>query len=491
MNRSLESSPDRSNLIHPENIPYSSRRDFLIRHGLGFGAVGMAAMYGINPFDLQAAAPQASVGGNPSVTPKGPLAPKKPHFTAKAKAVIHIFAPGAPSSVDTWDPKPLLNKHDGKNIPGYQGIAFGSPFKFQKQGKSGIEVSEVFPQIGKHIDDLVVVRSLFAEIPEHVIAGSMMNTGSPQLPKPSIGSWALYGLGSENQNMPGFITLGGEPEWRQCSFMPGIYQGCNVNYSPTQPLSSILANIRSQFSSLDRQKRQLEMASMLNKMHAEKLQRDLQLEARIEAFEIAFKMQTEATDAFDVSKETQATRDMYEKLPGSTTKNAHGTKLLVARRLIERGVRFVQVPIGDWDHHNDIETALPLIANSTDGAVAALLTDLKQRGLLDSTLVIWGGEFSRTVTRDGQGGGAKPGRDHNGQTLCCWMAGGGVKAGTVYGATDEFGGRSVENRMHIHDLHATWLHLLGFDHTKLTYDYNGRSFRLTDNFGEVAKDLIA
>ncbi len=480
LNRCVESCPDRSNLVHPAANEYHSRRDFLVRHGLGFGAVGMAALFGVNSFDLNAAT--AGV--------QGPLAPKQPHFKAKAKAVIHIFASGAPSTVDTWDPKPELTKNDGKKIPGYEGQAFGSPFAFKKMGKSGIEVSEVFPELGKHVDDMAVIRSLFTEIPDHIIASSMMNTGSPQLPKPSFGSWALYGLGSVNQNMPGFITLGGDPDWRQCSFMPGIYQGCNVNYSATLPLSNILANIRSQFSTLERQKRQLEMATTLNKMHAEKLQKDVQLEARIEAFEIAFKMQTEATDAFDVSKESAATREMYEKMPGRTTKNGNGTKLLVARRLIERGVRFVQVTIGGWDHHNDIATNVPLTAASTDGAVAALLTDLKQRGLLDSTLVIWGGEFGRTATSDGQGGTA-PGRDHNGRALCSWMAGGGVKAGTVYGATDEFGGRAVENRMHIHDLHATWLHLLGFDHTKLTYDYNGRSFRMTDNFGEVAKDLIA
>jgi hypothetical protein len=479
-----DSDPGRSTLIHPHLSHFQTRRDFLAQYGLGFGAVSMAALFGTEGRGLGAAV------GAGTGAPAGPLAPRKPHFESKAKAVIHIFAAGAPSTVDTWDPKPELRRQDNKQIPGYEGVAFGSPFKFEKKGKSGIEVSEVFSKLGQHVDSMAVIRSLYTEIPDHIIASNMINTGSPQLPKPSFGSWVLYGLGSVNQNMPGFVTLGGEPEWRQCAFLPGMYQGCNVNYSPNLPLSKVLSNIRSQFSSLERQRRQLEMATVLNKMHAEKLQRDMQLEARIESFEVAFKMQTEATDAFDVSKESAATREMYESIPGSTNKNVHGTRLLVARRLVERGVRFVQVTIGGWDNHNDLEKTLATAAANTDSAVAALLTDLKQRGLLDSTLVIWGGEFGRTVTRDGQGGNT-PGRDHNGRALCAWMAGAGVKAGTVYGATDEFGGRAVENRMHIHDLHATWLHLLGFDHTKLTYDYNGRSFRLTDNFGEVAKPLIA
>ncbi len=476
---------DSSPLLHPGSAGYFSRRDFLARSGVGIGGLSLAALFGINPFDLNAAAS----------APMGPLAPKEPHFPAKAKAIIQIFAGGAPSTVDTWDPKPDLVENDGKKIPGYEGLALGSPYKFEKKGKSGVEVSEVFPEIGKHIDDIAVIRSLFAEIPDHGIAAKMLMTGSAQLPKPSLGSWLVYGLGSGNQNMPGFITLGGDSTFRQAAFLPGIYQGCNVNYNPNASLSTILANIRSEFSSLDRQRRQLDLAEQMNKMHAAQLQKDAQLEARIQAFEIAFKMQTEATDAFDISKEPQAMRDKYELSTAGGTgmgmggRNANGTKLLVARRLIERGVRVVQVATGGWDTHADIGNSVRRAAQGIDGPAGALLQDLKDRGLLDSTLVMWGGEFGRTVTAGG--GAGAPGRDHNGKAMVSWMAGGGVKGGQAYGGTDEFGGRATENKMHVHDLHATILALMGFDHTKLIYNYNGRPFRLTDNFGNVAKELIA
>lgn len=471
--------PDSSPLLHPDTIGALSRRDFLVRNGLGLGGLSLAAMFGINPFDANAA---------------GPLAPKNPHFPVKAKSIIQIFAGGAPSTVDTWDPKPALKREDGKKIPGYEGVALGSPYEFKKMGQSGVEVSEIFPEIGKHIDDIAVIRSMFAEIPDHAIAAKMLMTGAAQLPRPSLGSWITYGLGTVNQNMPGFISLGGGSTFRQCAFLPGIYQGCNVNYDPNASLSTILANIRSEFSGLDRQRRQLDLAANLNKLHAEQLQKDAQLEARIEAFEIAYKMQTEATDAFDVSKEPEKIREMYEKMPTDGRgmgggRNSTGTKLLVARRLVERGVRFVQVTTGGWDTHSDIGTTVRRAAEGIDGAAGALLTDLKQRGLLDSTLVIWGGEFGRTVTAGGDAG--KPGRDHNGRAMVTWMAGGGVKGGTTYGETDEFGGRAEKDKVHVHDLHATILHLMGFDHTKLTYTYNGRPFRLTDNFGNVVKEVIA
>lgn len=471
--------PDSSPLLHPDAMGPLSRRDFLVRNGLGLGGLSLAALYGINPFDANAASP---------------LAPKNPHFPVKAKAIIQIFAGGAPSTVDTWDPKPELTKANGQKIPGYEGLALGSPFKFEKTGKSGVEVSEIFPEIGKHIDDIAVIRSMFAEIPDHGIAAKMLMTGSAQLPRPSLGSWVTYGLGTLNQNLPGFISLGGGSSFRQCAFLPGIYQGCNVNYDPNASLATILANIRSEFSDIERQRRQLDLATQLNRMHAEQLQKDAQLEARIEAFEIAFKMQTEATDAFDISKEPEKIREMYEKMPTDNRgmgggRNATGTKLLVARRLVERGVRFVQVATGGWDTHDDIANSVRRAANGIDGAAGALLTDLKQRGLLDSTLVIWGGEFGRTVTAGGSAG--TPGRDHNGRAMVSWMAGGGVKGGTTYGETDDFGGRAEKDKVHVHDLHATILHLMGFDHTKLTYTYNGRPFRLTDNFGNVVKEVIA
>jgi hypothetical protein len=470
---------------------FHSRRDFLTRAGLGFGGLSLAALFGLNPFDLVGA--PVGVAG---VANRGPLAPKAPHFKSKARAVIQIHAGGAPSTVDTWDHKPELTKANGQKIPGYEGVAFGSPFAFSKQGQSGIEVSEIFPELGKHVDSMALIKSLFTEIPDHEIASRMLHTGSPQLPKPSLGSWVTYGLGSVNENMPGFISLGGSPNFRQCAFLPGMYQGCNVNYDPTASLSTVLANIRSEFSPLERQRRQIDFAARSNQEHAMKLQQDDQLDARIQAFEIAFKMQTEATDAFDISKETEAMREKYMG-PSTTppsgavkTMRANGAKMLVARRLVERGVRFIQIGTGGWDNHENIATTARTAAADVDLPLAALLSDLKERGLLDSTLVIWGGEFGRTVTQQG-GGAGSPGRDHNGRAMVTWMAGGGVKPGVTYGSTDEFGGRAAENPVHIHDLHATILAILGFDHTKLTYNYNGRDFRLTDNYGNVVKEIIA
>ncbi len=462
-----------------------TRREFLERTGMGFGAMSLASILGM------------SLGGNAqgaAAKVTGPLAPKQPHFPAKAKAVIHIFAEGGPSHVDTWDPKPELAKYADKTIPGHDGLAFPSPFKFNKMGKAGIEVSEVFPKLGELVDDMAIIRSLWTDIPAHEVAQRFMNTGSLQLPKPSMGSWVVYGLGTENQNMPGFITLSGKPEWRASSFLPGVFQGCNVNYSSSMRLDEVLLNISNQFTGMDRQRRQLDLVHQLNDMHSKALQKDAQLEARIEAFEMAFKMQTEATDAFDISKESAETKALYgigaPAQGGGGRGGEMGAKLLVARRLIERGVRFVQIQHGGWDTHSAIETNIPRLAGAIDVPAAALIKDLKQRGLLDSTLIVWGGEFGRTVVRD-RNGNENPGRDHNGRAMVTWMAGGGVKGGTVYGATDEFGARSAENKVHIHDLHATILALLGFDHTKLTYRYNGRDFRFTDNFGNVVRDVIA
>jgi hypothetical protein len=464
-----------------EHLPIlcTTRREFLEKTGMGYGAMCLASIFGVGA--LTGSQAEAAVGGAPKV--RGPLSPKQPHFPAKAKRVIHIFASGGPSHVDTWDPKPMLEKYADQTIPGANGLAFPSPFKFEKKGKSGIEVSEVFPKLGEHVDEMAVMRSLWTDIPAHEVAQRFMNTGSLQLPKPSWGSWVIYGLGTENQNMPGFITLGGRPEWRQASFLPGVYQGVNVNYSTRMKLDEVLLNIRNQFTGSNVQRAQLDLAQKLNQMHASSLQRDEQLESRIEAFEMAFKMQTEATDAFDITKEPQSVRELY----GSSEM---GAKMLVARRLVERGVRFVQVEHGGWDHHNQLDQAMTRKAGEIDGPAAALLTDLKQRGMLDDTLVIWGGEFGRTVTKD-RNGNEVPGRDHNGRAMCGWLAGGGVKGGTVYGATDEFGARAAENKVHIHDLHATVLALLGFNHEKLTYRYNGRDFRFTDNYGNVVKDIIA
>ena len=315
-----------------------------------------------------------------------------------------------------------------------------------------------------------------------------MNTGSLRMAKPSIGAWALYGLGSENENMPGYISLrpGGSPpggalNWGS-AFLPGNFQATSIN-TKADTVEGMIQNIRNQYFTQEEQRRQLDLVQKLNALHSRHLQKDPQLEARIEAYEMAYRMQMEATDAFDIAKEPQNIRDLYGSTP-------QGRQLLIARRLIERGVRFVQVWAGGWDHHQDIEERLKQSASEIDKPAAALLTDLKQRGLFNSTLVVWGGEFGRTVTRD-RNGNDNPGRDHNNRAFSVWLAGGGVKGGTLYGATDEFGARSIENKVHVHDLHATILRLLGFDHEKLTYRYNGRDFRLTDNYGKVVKGIMA
>jgi hypothetical protein len=449
------------------NTP-ATRREFLSRAGLGLGAVSLSSL-----FEQTA---QAAGGGNL-------LAARKPHFPAKAKAVIHIFASGGPSHVDTWDPKPELLKQDGKELPELKGLAYGSPFKFEKKGKSGLEISEVFPKLGNHADDLCVVRSMWTDVPAHDIAQRFFHTGNTRLPRPSLGSWTLYGLGSENENLPGFITMGGEAEWRQSSFLPGVFQGCAVNFSQNANLGEIILNLKNQFTTPSLQRRQLNLAQRMNELHSLKLQKDDQLEARIAAYEMAFKMQTEATDAFDIMKEKSEMREQYGNTP-------LGAKLLVARRLVERGVRFVQITHGGWDTHNKNEEAVAKRAGEIDQPFAALLKDLRERGMLDSTLVLWGGEFGRTVTRD-RNGNEFPGRDHNARAFSFVMAGGGVKGGMSYGATDDFGSRAVLDRVHVHDIHSTIMHLLGFDHTKLTFRYNGRDFRLTDNYGKVVKAVIA
>ena len=454
-------------------VGVTSRRQFLSRCGMGIGALGLASL--LSDEMLSAAVQTGAV--------------KATHFPAKVKHVIHIFAQGAPSQVDTWDPKPELTRMDDKPLPGLNGVAMGSPFKFAKHGQSGIEVSEVFSSIADHVDELAVIRSMQTDIPAHDVATVMMNTGSLRMAKPSMGAWALYGLGSANQNMPGYISLrpngglppGGALNWGS-AFLPGDLQATSINTSSAS-VDGMIQNIRNEYFNRQEQRRQLDLVQQLNTMQSQNQQKDPQFDARIESFEMAYRMQMEATDAFDLTKEPQNIHTLYTDTP-------QGKQMMIARRLIERGVRFVQVWAGGWDHHQDIEDRLPASAAEIDKPAAALLTDLKQRGLLDSTLVIWGGEFGRTVTRD-QNGRDNPGRDHNNKAFSVWLAGGGVKGGTVYGATDEFGAKAVKDPVHIHDLHATILNLMGFDHTRLTYRYNGRDFRLTDNFGNVVKGILA
>ena len=463
---------------NPEDY-FLSRRQFLNRVGLGMGALSLASL--LDPLDLRAA--QNQIPARPTNT----LAPHAPPFSGKAKAVIHIFAQGAPSHIDTWDPKPLLTKMNNKTIGG-EGVAMGSPFKFQRYGKAGVEVSELFSKTAAHVDDMAIIRSMYTDIPAHEVATVFMNTGSLRITKPSLGAWTVYGLGTENQNLPGFISLrsGGLPIGgatnHGAAFLPGVYQGTSVNTS-AQNVQQMIQNIRNSYVSKAEQRRQLDFIHALNELQAKNLPKDAEFDTRLATYEIAFRMQAEATDAFDINQETAEVRAAY----GQTQT---GKQLLIARRLIERGVRFVQAWHTGWDHHQDLEERLTIKAGEIDQPLAALMTDLKQRGLLDTTLVIWGGEFGRKPTKD-KNGGENPGRDHNAKAFTVWMAGGGVKGGIVHGATDEFGSAAVQDKVHVHDLHATILHCLGFDHTKLTYRFNGRDFRLTDVAGNVVKPILA
>jgi hypothetical protein len=474
------SADDKHNRGHSPRIQdlFITRRQFLQRSGMGFGALSLATLLG-----QEWLAPQARAAGQIAN-----LLPRAPHFPAKAKHVVHIFAQGAPSHVDTWDPKPALQAYNGKPIPGSDGVALASPFKFEKKGQSGIEVSEVFPKLGELVDDLSVIRSMYTDIPAHEVATVFMNTGNTRLSRPSVGSWVLYGLGTENQNMPGYVSLrpggpppGGSSNW-QASFLPGIYQGVSIN-TKIAAVDKLIENIKNPYTPIEEQRRQLDLVHKLNEIHSQELQKEEQLEARLQAYEMAFKMQTEATDAFDLNKEPESIRQLYGR-------TAQGNQMLIARRLIERGVRFVQVWAGGWDHHQDIEDRLPERAKEIDQPLAGFITDLKQRNLFDSTLVIWGGEFGRKPVGD-RNGNENPGRDHNAKAFTTLLAGGGVRGGTIYGATDEFGAAAIQDKVHIHDLHATILALLGFDHEKLTYRYNGRDFRLTDVAGQVVKGVIA
>jgi hypothetical protein len=475
---------------------FFNRRQFLGKCGMGMGGLALAQMMaGLDLLSSQPASAQ-SMSLNP-------LAVKFPPLPARAKRVIHLFMNGGPSHVDTFDPKPLLDKYAGKSLPmpnlrteRRTGAALPSPFKFKKYGQSGIEVSELFDKTAQCIDDICVIRSMHADVPNHEPSLLLMNCGEARLVRPSVGSWVTYGLGSENQNLPGFITMcpGGYPiqesqNW-QAGFLPGVYQGTYIDTQYTQ-LDKLVSYIRNDYESLSQQRKQLDLLLELNQEHLKQRRQDPQLEARIQSFELAYRMQLDAADAFDVTREPKHIRDLYG--PGTQAR-----QLLIARRLLERGVRFVQVWHGQgqpWDSHDDLKENHTRLAKQCDQGIAALLIDLKQRGMLDDTLVIWGGEFGRTPTVElptpGSNAGHLNGRDHNNHGFAMWLAGGGVRGGTVHGATDETGFKAAENPVHVHDLHATMLHLLGFDHEKFTYRYAGRDFRLTDVYGQVVKEILA
>ncbi len=457
---------------------FFSRRELLRRSGVGFGMLGLAGLL----------AEKQSVQAGATL---------QPHFAPKARRVIHFFLNGGPSHVDTFDPKPALLKYAGQVVPNTliterkTGNAFPSPFRFQRYGQSGIEVSELFAKTAEHIDDIAVVRSMYAQVPNHEPSLMLMNCGDSIQARPSLGAWLTYGLGSENENLPSFVSMcpGGLPikgaeNW-QSAFLPGSLQGTYVD-SNQSSVDRLLENIRSPHASLETQRQQLSLLRRINEAHRS-ARVDPRLDSRIESFELAYRMQTAATDAFDINLEPQRIRDLY----GS---GVHGRQTLIARRLLERGVRMVQLWHGagqPWDNHDKIEENHRKLAAEIDQPIAALLTDLKQRGMLEDTLVIWGGEFGRTPTVEMNGNTSKLGRDHNHYGFSVCLAGGGIKGGTVYGSTDEFGFAAQDNPASVHDLHATILHLMGLNHEQLTYRYAGRDFRLTDVHGNVLKPIVA
>ena len=455
------------------------RREMLRRSGAGFGALALAAQLAEN------STARALGGDSPKVG--------QPHYAPTAKRVIFLFMPGGPSQVDTFDPKPKLTQDDGEPSPklylGQQRTLLASPWKFNRYGQSGLDVSELFPQTAKYVDDLCVIRSMVTDDLNHPGGCLLMHTGERVSSRPSMGAWVTYGLGSENRNLPGFVAIAPGPiieGARQygSSFLPAAYQGTFVS-NVDQPLKNLAGpGLR------DEQRRELDALARLNELHRANRADDGRLSARIESFELAFRMQTAAPEAFSLAGETPETGRLYGLDQPQT--EVFGKQCLLARRLVERGVRFVQLyhttgGFQPWDQHSDLKGGHEKNALATDRPIAGLLHDLKQRGLLDETLVIWGGEFGRTPAREGTANG----RDHHPFGFSMWLAGGGVKGGLAYGATDEFGWDAIEKRVHVHDLHATILHLLGIDHERLTYRFAGRDFRLTDVSGQVVDGILA
>jgi hypothetical protein len=445
---------------------------------------------------------QSGAAAPSSANRESPLGQREPHFPARIKRVIHLFMNGGPSQMDTFDPKPELNRLDGQPLPdsvrqqlqptqrNRVGNIFGSPFQFRRYGQSGLEVSELFPNVARHADDLCVIRSMQGEVANHTPGLLLTNCGHSALPRPSLGSWLLYGLGNESDELPGFVVLcpRGLPtaqsrNWTS-AFMPGVYQGTNIDIE--SPGQQIIPNLTRSDVRRGSQRAQVALTQFLNRRHAAGRPGDERLESRIHTMELAFRMQSAGTDVFDLSQEPAHIRDMY----GDTTQ---GNNMLYARRLAERGVRFIQCYHGGgqpWDNHGSIVRNIKRLAGESDQPIAALLTDLKQRGMLDETLVIWGGEMGRTPTVQKVKDPSKVGRDHHIDGYTIWMAGGGVRGGMVYGATDELAMAVTENKVDLHDFHATILHQLGFDHKQLTYRYSGRDFRLTDVHGRVIEDIL-
>jgi hypothetical protein len=462
---------------------YFTRREVLSCAGSGFGMLALA--------DLLAA--DAIAGADRTARP---YAVRAPHHVPRAKRVIFLYMPGGPSHVDLFDPKPRLITDNGKALPFAKprlqrvetGNLLASPWKFSKHGQSGIEVSELMPRTASCIDDICVVRSMVADNINHTGAALQMCTGEQAFSRPAMGSWLTYGLGTENQNLPGFVVVcpaavfQGAQLWAS-SFLPSAYQGTLV-----RDLANPIANLRDPSANLDRQRVKLDALGRMNAIHKRNRAIESQLDARTASFELAFRMQREAPEAFDIARETIETHKLYGI--GNPVTDLFGRQCLLARRLVERGVRFVQLfdaPVNNaWDHHDNLRDRLPKSCAAVDRPIAALLTDLKGRGLLDDTLVLWGGEFGRTPTAEGVNG-----REHHPFGFTMWLAGGGVRGGMVHGATDDFGWHAVKDKVHVHDLHATILHLMGIDHERLTFRHSGRDYRLTDVHGHVVQQILA
>jgi hypothetical protein len=472
--------------MHPQPIPPITRRTMLQRSAAGFGYLALQAMLGRE---------QAHAAVD------NPLAPKPPHFAPRAKRIVFLFMKGGPSHVDTFDPKPLLQRDAGKPYPFKQprvqfaetGKLLKSPWSFKQYGQSGLPVSELFPNVAQCVDELCILRSVHGTNPAHGGACLKLHTGSDTQVRPSMGSWLLYGLGTENENLPGFITIcptlahGGVNNWG-AAFLPAYCQGTPIGNASIPSDKALVRHIHNDLISVAVQRKQLDFLARINREHLELSGADLALEGRINSFELAYRMQSAMPEAQDVSSESEATQQLYG-MDQPVTQN-FGRQCLMARRFLERGVRFVQVTHSDgevqWDQHGSLFKGHTKNAAEVDKPIAGFLKDLRARGLLEDTLVLWGGEFGRTPTA--QGG---DGRDHNPHGFTMWMAGGGVKPGIAYGATDDYGYFAQEDKVHIHDLHATILHLLGLNHEKLTHRYAGRDFRLTDVEGHVVKEIIA
>lgn len=476
------------------NLFPMSRRHLLQQSGCGVGALALAGLMSNHP-NAQIRTGHAG---------KSPLSAAPPQYPATVKRIIHLFMNGGPSQIDTFDRKPQLEKLDGKPLPesflrqlqptqrNRAGVLMASPFRFQKHGSSGLEISELYPGVARHADELCVIRSMQGEIANHTPGLLLTNCGHSTLPRPSLGSWLLYGLGNESEDLPGFVVLcpKGMPtaqshNWTS-SFLPGVYQGTHIETENSG--GELIPNLTRDDIRPGSQRAQVALTQFLNQRHSAARPDDERLESRIHSMELAFRMQTAASDVFDLSDEPKHIIQMY----GQTTQ---GRNMLIARRLAERGVRYVQCYHGGgqpWDNHGSIISNITRLAKESDQPIAALLTDLKQRGMLHETLVIWGGEMGRTpTTQSGPKDKSRFGRDHHVDGYSIWMAGGGIRNGITYGSTDEFGMQVADKPVMLHDLHATILHQMGFDHRKLTYHFSGRDYRLTDVHGNVLHDIIA